>query len=285
MRLLKQTDAKALTMRLSISNIAWPMDIEPLIAEKLREQGFQYVDIAPGKYFSDPEQVSSEQAEAVRDLWARRGFSIHGMQSLLFGTSGYNLFSDDDGRMLARLSAICRLASALGVEALTFGSPRQRDRSAIDNDASALAIATDFFMRLGDAAGRSGVFVCLEPNPVTYNCNFMTTTAETADIVDRVSHPHIRLQLDVGALAMNSEPAQETVKRYAHLIGHVHASEPKLVTLGEGGSPHAQVANALRMYRPNSMVTIEMTGSEGLSPFESLERAVAVALSTYGNPQ
>jgi hypothetical protein len=43
------------------------------------------------------------------------------------------------------------------------------------------------------------------------------------------------MQLDTGAVTINEENAREVVTRYAHLIGHVHASEPNLVTLGEAG--------------------------------------------------
>lgn len=267
-------------MELSVSNIAWDIAEEAAVADLLAARGVRKVDVAPGKYFEDPARASAAEIEAVRRWWADRGFQIIGLQALLFGTSGLNLFGDD-GRMLERLGAICRVGGLLGAKALTFGSPRQRDRGDLD-DAAALAEATAFFRRLGDAAAAQGVTVCLEPNPAMYGCNFMVRTAEAAAVVEAVAHPAIRLQLDVGALAANGEPPRETIEAVAHLIGHVHASEPGLVVLGDGGSPHAEAGAALRRALPGAPVTIEMAAAKDEPHLAAVARALDVAESAYG---
>lgn len=268
-------------MDLSISNIAWDIAEEPAIAEIVVAAGLVCVDVAPGKYFDDPAAATEADAEAVRRWWSDRGVAIVGLQALLFGTSGLNLFTDD-GTMLDRLAAQCRVGGLLGARAVTFGSPRQRDRTGLE-DAQALAIATDFFRRLGDAAAGQGVVVCLEPNPAAYGCNFMVTTAEAAAVVEAVAHPAVRLQLDVGALGANREPAAETVAAWAPLIGHVHASEPGLAVLGDGGAPHAEAAAALRRARPDLTVTIEMAASADEPHAHAVRRAIALAQAAYGD--
>ena len=157
-----------------------------------------------------------------------------------------------------------------------------RDRSGLE-DARALAVAIEFFRRLGEAAKDAGVVVCLEPNPAIYGCNFMVGTDEAAAVVSAVDHPAIRLQLDVGALAVNGEPVAETIARHASLIAHVHASEPHLVTLGDGGAPHDQAGAALRTLRPDLVVTIEMIATPGKPPLGEVARAVDLALQCYGD--
>lgn len=269
-------------MRISVSNIAWEIAEEPAIAGLLRQRGIERVDIAPGKYFPDPDAATPAEVAAVRRLWHDRGFAITGMQSLLFGTTGLNLFHDRDGAMLRRLEAVCRIGDGLGVSTLTFGSPRQRDRSGLE-DAEVKAIAVDFFGRVGDAARQAGVVLCLEPNPAFYGCNFMVGTDDTAEMVIAVDHPSIRLQLDVGALALNGEAAEEVITRYAPLIGHVHASEPGLVTLGDTGAPHRQAGAAIRAVRPDLVVTIEMIASLDKPHAAELERALDLALLCYGD--
>ena len=266
-------------MRISFSNIAWELDEEDAIAGFLASQGLDRVDLAHGKYIPDPAAATDAEIAAVRRLWADRGFQIEGMQALLFGASGLNLFTDPDGVMFDRLAAVCRVGGGLGARALTFGSPRQRDRTGLSDD-QAEAIACDFFGRLGGAAAAHGVIVCLEPNPVAYGCNFMTTTDDAAAVVAKIDHPAIRLQLDVGAMAMNGEPAAETITRHAGLIGHVHASEPQLAVLGDGGSPHAEAAAALRATRPELAVTIEM-GPAQAPRIRGVERALRVAKGAY----
>jgi len=52
----------------------------------------------------------------VRDWWSDRGIEVTGMQSLLYGTQGLNLFGPPDvqQRMLAYLAAVCRVGAWLG---------------------------------------------------------------------------------------------------------------------------------------------------------------------------
>lgn len=268
-------------MRISVSNIAWELAHEDEVAALLSARGVDLVDVAPGKYFPDPEHASDTEIAAVRKFWADRGFGILGMQSLLFGTQGLNLFDASREIMLSRLSAVCRIGGGLGVRALTFGSPRQRDRSGL-GDAEALDIAVSFFRKLGDSAQQAGVLVCLEPNPSAYNCNFMVNTREALAVVRACDHPAIRLQLDTGAIAMNDEPVTETVAEAASWIGHVHASEPKLAVL-DNAALHAEVARALRAARPELGVTIEMAPDTQLAPMEQVARALDVAQSAYGD--
>ena len=266
-------------MRVSISNIAWEEPDDESVSSLLREMGVGLVDIAPGKYFPNPEACDSNAISRVRDWWTRRGITLSGMQALLFGTTGLNLFGDD-GRMLHHLKAVCKLAGALGIRPITFGSPRNRDRGDLTT-AQAVKEAVDFFRRVGDHALTFGVELCLEPNPPSYGCNFMTTTAETAEVVALADHPAVRLQLDTGAMTMNQEDPRQTVKHYHPLIGHVHASEPNLVPLGAGEVDHDVVAEALTRYLPEVVVTIEMRAIDR-RPTDWLPDPIQLARAKYG---
>ena len=68
-----------------------------------------------------------------RAWWAERGIEITGMQALLFGTSGLNVFgpSEVQDAMLAHLAAVCRIGAGLGAVRVVFGSPKNRDRSGL----------------------------------------------------------------------------------------------------------------------------------------------------------
>jgi D-psicose/D-tagatose/L-ribulose 3-epimerase len=269
-------------VKVAISNIAWEPRDDEAVAEVLRRYGVDAIDIAPGKYFPDPPNATASDIVRVRRDWEARGVRIHGMQALLFGTTGLNLFGEASVRaaMLDHLDAICRIGAGLGAGPLVFGSPKNRDRRGLD-DAQAERVAVDFFRVLGDRAARHGVSICLEPNPERYGSNFMTTTAAAATIVERVDHPAIRLQLDAGALTINAEPVDPTIRTVAALIGHVHASEPDLVTLGDGGTDHGAVASALRASLPGATVTIEMVASAREPHIQAVERAVALAVAHY----
>lgn len=269
-------------MRLSISNLAWDVSEDEEIAGLLRRFAVDAIDVAPGKYFPAPAEATPDDTTRVKRWWAERGIEIVGMQSLLFGTTGLNLFGSPDVQdaMLDHLAAVCRIGAAVGGTRLVFGSPKNRDRTGL-NEHEALEIAVPFFKRLGDIAAQHGVLVCLEPNPTRYGANFMTTSAETLRVVKQVGHAAIKMQLDSGAIAINGEDPLTTVRVCASGIGHVHASEPDLVPLGEGTSDHELVAHGLRQYLPSHVVTIEMVATSKESHYASIERALNVANRCY----
>lgn len=269
-------------MRLAISNIAWEVEDDEAVAALLQRLRIDAIDIAPSKYFPVPARASRQDMARVRDWWAARGVEITGMQALLFGTTGLNLFGAEPVRnaMLEHLAAVCRIAGGIGARRLVFGSPKNRDRSGL-GDAQTQRLAIDFFRALGDIAQTQDVLICLEPNPVSYGANFLTTTLETVAMVEQVDHPAIRLQLDTGTLTLNGEDPDALLHRCAASIGHVHASEPNLLPLGDGGCDHARVAAALARHLPQSLVSVEMLATRDEPHLTAIERALAVARAHY----
>lgn len=267
---------------ISVSNIAWDVADDEAIAALLAGRGVRLIDVAPGKYFPDPPAASDADVERVRRWWSDRGIAIHGMQALLFGTSGLNLFgtAEVQQRMLDRLDAVCRIAGGLGCRHLVFGSPKNRDVTGVAAD-RVDALAVSFFRRLGDIAERHGVTMCLEPNPPRYGCNFMTTTDEAARVVTLVDHPAVRMQLDTGTLTINGEDPALAIERHRRLIGHVHASEPDLVPLGEGGTDHRTIGALLARHLPNRIVAIEMVAAAGRPAVEVVGRSVDLMFANY----
>lgn len=269
-------------MRIAVSNIAWDRPEDDSVATLLSRHGVDAIDLVASKYFPDLAAATEEQILAVGRWWADRGIEITGMQALLFGTTGLNVFGPEPAReaMLAHLGQVCRIAGGLRSPRLVFGSPRNRDRSGLDERATA-EIALPFFRRLGDIAADCGVFVCLEPNPTRYGANFMTDSTETARIVRLVDHSAIRMQFDTGALCINGENPAEVLRACAPLIGHVHASEPDLVPLGDGGTAHDAMAAALAKFLPHQVVSIEMVATRDEPHLTSIERALKVAFDHY----
>lgn len=269
-------------MRLAISNIAWDVTEDAIIANVLKEFGISAIDIAPSKYFSTPGQATGDDICRVKDWWLQHGIEITGMQSLMFGTSGLNMFGSLSLQktMLAYLTEICRIGSELNATRLVFGSPKNRDRNKLsDKDTNSTAI--NFFRQLGDIAEGNGVLICLEPNPICYGANFMTTCCETVHIIEQVSHPAIKMQLDTGALTINKEDPEVILKDYAQHIGHIHASEPDLLPLGDGGANHADMYASLIKYLPNHIVSVEMLATKYELHENSIRRALVVAVQNY----
>jgi len=266
--------------RISFSNIAWELSDEEAVADLLGRAGLDAVDIAPGKYFSDLSVASRADAERVRDWWRTRDFEILGMQALLFGTQGLNLFSNETVRaaMLDRLTAVARVAGWMGARRLVFGSPKNRDRSGLTDDQAA-EIAIPFFRTLGDRAMEHGVRFCLEPNPPRYACNFMTTTDEGAAFVRTVDHPGVRLHVDAGTLSINHEDANLMISAYRDLVGYIHICEPDLLPIATRNPIHSELAIALSQWLPHMPLSIEMKAI----PIAGLSSIVSAVRALYGS--
>lgn len=272
-------------MRLAISNIAWDTSEDEEVAQLLNRYGIDAIDVAPGKYFPDPANASEGDIARVKARWAGRGMEITGMQALLFGTKGLNLFGPRavQDAMLEHLAGVCRIGAGLGATRVVFGSPKNRDRSGL-SDQGAKDVAASFFGRLGDIAASHGVAICLEPNPTCYGSNFMTTSVDTADVVQHVDHPAVRMQLDTGALTINAEDAAFVLGCFSHLIGHIHASERDLLPLGDADCDHAGIHATLCQYLPGHVVSIEMLATRDEPHVESIERALRAAIEGYRTP-
>jgi D-psicose/D-tagatose/L-ribulose 3-epimerase len=271
-------------MRLAISNIAWDVTEDEAVADLLNRHGVDAIDIAPGKYFPKPSGATDADMARVKGWWSARGVEITGMQALLFGTTGLNVFGDSASRqaLLDHLAGVARIGAGIGATRIVFGSPKNRDRQGLD-DVATQRIAEEFFGRLGDIAASEGVIFCLEPNPTCYGANFMVDSTETAAVVGQIDHPAIRMQLDTGALTINGETAAEVLATHARLIGHVHASEPQLLPLGDGETDHQAASIALHQYLPTHLVTIEMVATQNEPHLQSIERALATAIDSYRN--
>jgi len=273
-------------VRLAISNIAWETTEDEQVAKLLQDFLIDAIDIAPSKYFPEPAKATKTDIVRVKNWWINRGIEITGMQALLFGTTGLNVFGTKASQqlMLQHLSEVCRIAAGLGATRLVFGSPKNRDCTGL-NYQETMSIAVDFFSQIGDIAQSYGVLICLEPNPSCYGANFMLNSMDTAQIVQAINHPAIRMQFDMGAVTINNEEPNQVLKNYSHLVGHIHASEPNLLPLGDGTTNHAKISQALAQYLPEHIVSIEMLSNKDEHCLRSIKRALLVAVQHYQNKQ
>ena len=270
-------------MKISISNIAWDVDKDEQIAGLLHEKNISYIDIAPTKYFSNPYLVSESEVNKVKDWWNERGIEIFGMQALLFGTVGLNIFSGPEiqMKMTDYLKKIFSIANCLVVQRLVFGSPKNRDIGGLSYQ-NALNKSVEYFTQLGELAETYGIVICLEPNPREYNCNFMTNMATTYEVIDLVNHPAIKGQLDLGSLIMNGESLSKSLELYSDSIYHIHVSEPYLKKISDDHSGHKLNGMLLKKYLPELVVAIEMASPEAAIQYSNCESSISLVKKYYG---
>ncbi|MDB2546051.1 sugar phosphate isomerase/epimerase [Candidatus Pelagibacter bacterium] len=263
-------------MNLSISNIAWNKSEDNEISKILNTYNINLIDIAPNKYFYPIDKTTNQEIIKVKNFWKQRNIEISCLQSLLYNTQNFNIFSDNDNlnvSPLKYLEKIIKISNQLGAKNIIFGSPKNRDRGTL-SDIEVLSQSNFFFRSLGDIALKYNIKICLEPNPPLYNCNFMTNTLETEKIIRIIDHEAIKLNLDIGALTINNENLDEIMVKCHDLIFHVHLSERNLIPLGNSNLDYRKIIDTIGKFKPDITLSIEMLNFKDKSNLENVENTI-----------
>ena len=268
-------------MKLAISNIAWRAGDDDAVADVLRREGVDAIELAPTAWRADALAAAAADVLALRRWWEDRGVTIVSLQSLLFGRPDLQLFGSDASRaaMLDHLRRAVDFAALAGARALVFGSPKNRWRGDVPLS-DAYAIAADFLRAIGADAHERSTILCIEANPHAYGCDFVTTTAEAVELCRAVGHPGVRVNGDLGGMTLSAEDIAQSIALAAPALGHFHASEPYLAETGSSAD-HATAAAALRAAGYGEWISIEMRAAGAGENVAAVSRAVRRAKVEY----
>jgi sugar phosphate isomerase/epimerase len=268
-------------MKLAVSNIAWPHEMDREVAEILNRLNVRGIEVAPTKVWPALLEATSSQIHSYRQRWAEWGIEIVASQALLFGHPELTIFENAETRRrtIAYLDNVISVCTQLGARALVFGSPKNRRTHGLPPD-EVQRIAVEFFSALGRAAHRAGAAIVLEANPAEYGADFVTDAVQALALVRAVDHAGFRLHLDTGCMTLSNDPVEAIVAEGAELLAHFHISEPFLAPIGRGNVNHARFAKALQTSPYTGWVSAEMNQPDpfGLPEFET---AIRAALSSY----
>jgi D-psicose/D-tagatose/L-ribulose 3-epimerase len=263
-------------MPISFSHIAWPPEGEAFALAFLKNLGLDTIEVAPLRAFGDP-LTATESSVRERAAWYRElGFKVGSFQALLFGTEGLELFGDAETkqRMKEVLIAVGRVAGWAAAGPMVFGSPKNRLRGAL-NHPEAIQQAAGFFREVGDACAAAGSCLVIEANPVAYGADFCTTLEQAADLVTATDSPGFGLHVDAGGMALSGEDFEPVLRQSGHLIRHVHASQPNLISFADPDPVHARIAGVLHEIGYHGSVAIEMRAQpEGMQAVKQALDAV-----------
>ena len=267
---------------LAASNIAWEPAENDAVAKVLLAAGFTGVEIAPTKRWESPIEATKKEIASYKAEWQKRGLKIVALQSLLFGRSDLQLFGNTVVRRALGeyMMGLIEMASGLGATALVFGSPKNRQRKSMPVS-EAMGVAAEFFREIGAFAASHGCVVCIEPNPPSYDCDFINTTAEAVALIELIASRGVKVQGDVGAMLSMEEDPATALKSAGGWIGHFHVSEPVLAEIANVGANEA-AASALRQSKYRGWVSIEMRAASSGSRVEAVARAAGKVASMYG---
>lgn len=241
-------------MKLSISNIAWEASVDEQMYKKLKDFGFQGIEIAPTRIFPQNPYDGLQQAKTWSDyLLKNYSLKISSMQSIWYGRQERIFGTDEDRKMLvAYTKKAIDFAQTIGCHNLVFGCPKNRAYPV----GADLKIANAFFVKIADYALSHNTCIALEANPKIYGTNFINTTEEALTLIRELNKPSVRLNLDVGAMIENGENV-DVLKGQVEFINHVHISEPYLKPINRR-ELHKELALLLRDEGYRGFVSIEM---------------------------
>ncbi|MFM8953886.1 MAG: sugar phosphate isomerase/epimerase family protein [Planctomycetaceae bacterium] len=222
--------------------------------------GYTGLEVAPFTLAPLVTELSSLQRGEIRRTIARAGLECVGLHWLLAQTEGLHVAHPDPEvrrRTVDYLAELARLCHELGGRVLVFGSPKQRSLLPGVSQATAEDHIHEVFSKLVPVLETTDTVVAIEPLSPD-ETDVLTTAADTCRMIDRIGSPHVRLHLDVKAMASEATPIPDIIHASARHLEHFHANDENLQGPGFGTVEFLPIFRALDDIRYAGWVSVEV---------------------------
>lgn len=224
------------------------------------ECGYGGIEIAPFTLASLATDISAAQRGEIRRTIARAGLDCVGLHWLLAKTEGFHVAHPEAAvrsHTVEYLGDLARLCHDLGGRVLVFGSPKQRSLLPGVSPEQAVTHIREVFTRLVPVLEATDTVVALEPlSPA--ETDVLTTAAETCRLIEAIGSPHVRLHLDVKAMAAEPTPTPEIIVASASYLKHFHANDENLQGPGFGAVDFLPIFQALDEISYAGWISVEV---------------------------
>ncbi len=221
--------------------------------------GYRGIEIAPFTMAENAVDIRPKRRTEVRRLIEKNGLATVGLHWLLAKTHGLHLTSRDADvrrRTVEYLGELANLCADLGGRIMVFGSPKERNLAPGMTKDEGMRLATDVFQTAVPAFEKADVVLALEPLS-TLETNFLTTTADGVELLRRIGSPRVALHLDCKAMASESTPIPDLIRKYRKEMVHFHANDPTRQGPGFGKLDFVPILQALRDVDYRGWVSVE----------------------------
>jgi sugar phosphate isomerase/epimerase len=224
------------------------------------ECGYSGIEIAPFTLAPLATEIPAVQRGEIRRTIARAGLECVGLHWLLAHTEGFHVAHPERevrDRTVEYLGETARLCRDLGGRVLVFGSPQRRSLLPGVTLEAALGHIREIFTRLVPVLETTDTVVALEPLSPS-ETDVLTTAAETCRLLEAIGSPHVRLHLDVKAMAAEPTPTPEIIRASAPWLEHFHANDENLQGPGFGVVDFLPIFQALDEVSYSGWVSVEV---------------------------
>jgi sugar phosphate isomerase/epimerase len=235
----------------------WPL---AKACDMAAEAGYGGLEIAPFTLAPLATDIPPASRQEIRRTIARAGLDCVGLHWLLAKTEGFHVAHPDReirDRTVAYLGELARLCHDLGGRVLVFGSPKQRSLLPGVTLEQAHGHILEVFSRLLPVLETTDMVVVLEPL-APRETDVLTTAAETCRLLEAIGSPHVRLHLDVKAMAAEPTAAPEIIRASAPWLEHFHANDENLQGPGFGSVDFLPIFQALAGVGYAGWVSVEV---------------------------
>ena len=226
----------------------------------IADAGYAGIEVAPFALAPRITDVTAERRRTLRAQAEGHGLTIIGLHWLLAKTEGLHITSPDEitrRRTAAYLAELARACADMGGHILVFGSPGQRSLAPGMTAETGREYAAEVLRECLPTFDERGVTLCLEPL-TTKETNFLTSCAETMQLVRLIDHPRVQLHQDVKAMLHETVSIPELIRQYAPYVKHFHVNDGNLLGPGMGPTDFAPIFSALRASGYDGWVSVEV---------------------------
>lgn len=268
-------------MNTAVSNFAWEPEDNDKVYQQMEQMGITGLEFAPLKLFGEEPYSKAKTRQAVeyfKGLWERYGIRPVSVQSIWSGCQAQLLGSPREREILREQTLrVLDYAAELECPVIMWGSGACRSHSDYGENENN-KVAREFFLPLADYAKERDITIAVEAVNAYYESRFLVNSIESLNFVQECNHSHIRFNFDTGMMQMEKETLEDyliwqknwNIESWISLVGHVHISEPRLVTV-ELREYQKELAASLQNYKYQGYISLEM-GDAGLENlFSSME--------------
>jgi len=184
-----------LTYKKSISNIAWKYEDNEKVFEILKENNFEYIEVAPLELVDDWSDINWKKLEDFRKLIDQYGLKVCSMQSIFYKT-GFLLYKDFD-KCVQHFKKVEDICNIIDCDYVVFGAPKLRNIPSGMQKATAYSRLRHYFKKIN-----SDIRIGIEAVPSVYSTNMLNNYNEVDKFVSS-SKTDLNIHFDMAAALYN----------------------------------------------------------------------------------